>query len=48
MSGALRAAGASATAVHVETLDAIERDAGAVGKLKLIRSEVSPGAVALT
>jgi phenylacetate-coenzyme A ligase PaaK-like adenylate-forming protein len=37
---ALRAAGASRTAVRVETVDAVERDANAVGKLKLVRSEL--------
>ena len=40
MVGALEAAGATGVPVHVELVDAIERDATGVGKLKLVRSEV--------
>jgi phenylacetate-coenzyme A ligase PaaK-like adenylate-forming protein len=41
LEGALRAAGVTATPVHVDLVDALERDPGAVGKLKLVRSEVA-------
>ena len=40
MVGALEAAGAAGVPVQVEVVDAIERDATGVGKLKLVRSEV--------
>jgi phenylacetate-coenzyme A ligase PaaK-like adenylate-forming protein len=40
MTRALADAGAAAVPVHVEVVDAIERDATGVGKLKLVRSEV--------
>jgi phenylacetate-CoA ligase len=40
LTGALAAAGASGTPVHVDVVAELERDAGAVGKLKLVRSEV--------
>jgi phenylacetate-coenzyme A ligase PaaK-like adenylate-forming protein len=40
MTRALEAAGAAGVAVHVELVDAVERDATGVGKLKLVRSEV--------
>jgi hypothetical protein len=35
----LRRAGAAATPVRVEIVDALERDANGVGKLKLVRAE---------
>ena len=40
LTAALAAAGAPGTPVHVEEVAELERDAGAVGKLKLIRSEI--------
>ena len=40
MGTALAAAGAGGLPVHVEVVEAIERDATGVGKLKLVRSEV--------
>jgi phenylacetate-coenzyme A ligase PaaK-like adenylate-forming protein len=39
MTSALAEAGAGDVPVHVELVDAIERDATGVGKLKLVRSE---------
>jgi phenylacetate-coenzyme A ligase PaaK-like adenylate-forming protein len=42
LAGALRDAGAVAP-VHVETVAALTRDSGTVGKLKLVRSELSSG-----
>ena len=41
MSGALAKAGAGATPVHVEVAEELQRDSTGVGKLKLVRSEVS-------
>lgn len=46
MTGALRKAGAGATPVHVELAEQLERDAGSIGKLKLVRSEVTGQALA--
>ena len=41
LTAALAAAGAPGTAVHVEPVAAIARDAGGVGKLKIVRNEVA-------
>ena len=46
MTGALAKAGAGATPVHVEPAEELERDTGAIGKLKLVRSEVTGQALA--
>jgi phenylacetate-CoA ligase len=40
LAGALSAVGAPGTPVHVDVVAELERDQGAVGKLKLVRSEV--------